>query len=126
MKKVRNLLNYDCHSIVGEINDEPSMAVPNQSLTVREILARHTRGLPVTGNINSYYDENEDDIYMPDIKTLDLSEIDDYKAKYADILKRRKKDIDDKAKADKAAEIEKYAAMERELEELRSKSTNPS
>jgi len=53
-----------------EINEQPSMTVPDQTMSVRTILERYTRGLPVNG-WTPMYDEEDD---LPDPRTLDLAE----------------------------------------------------
>lgn len=51
--------------------DGKSLTIPDQSLPLRTILERYSRGLPVSGtNAQPDWDESE----MPDIRTLDLSE----------------------------------------------------
>jgi hypothetical protein len=50
-----------------------SKTVPDQSMTVRELLERNKRGLPLTGEGHPLYHGDED--YYPNLKTMDLSEI---------------------------------------------------
>lgn len=71
MKKVKNWLNADEFEVVGEVNDLPSMTVPDDSMSIREILDRFARGLPIDGFRVPMYDEDND---MPDIRTLDFAE----------------------------------------------------
>lgn len=61
MKKHRTQNNYDYTLSPGEINYEPSKTVPNESLSIREILQHYVRGvpLPVPGR-NPYYSNTED------------------------------------------------------------------
>lgn len=69
--KVKNSLNYDYTEQQGEVNSLPSMTIPDQTMSIRTIVDRYTRGLPVTG-FTPIYDGEE--FYMPDPKTLDLVE----------------------------------------------------
>ena len=69
--KVKNSLNYDYTEQKGEVNYLPSMTIPDQTMSIRTIVDRYTRGLPVTG-FTPIYDGEE--FYMPDPKTLDLVE----------------------------------------------------
>ncbi len=69
--KVKNSLNYDYKQQEGEINTLPSMTIPDQTMSIRKIVDRYTRGLPVSG-FTPIYDGEE--FYMPDPKTLDLVE----------------------------------------------------
>ena len=69
--RVKNSLNYDYTEEKGEINTLSSMTIPDQTMSIRNIVDRYTRGLPVTGFTPVYDGE---DFYMPDPKTLDLVE----------------------------------------------------
>ena len=69
--KVKNSLNYDYIEQKGEVNNLPSMTIPDQTMSIRNIIDRYTRGLPVTGFTPVYDGE---DFFMPDPKTLDLVE----------------------------------------------------
>jgi hypothetical protein len=90
--RVRNLFNYV--EYVGEENNEPSMTVPDETMSMREILVRYAKGLPIDGGRNVYYDENDD---LPDIKTLDLAErqqlAEQYKQEIESIKTRREKNV---------------------------------
>lgn len=60
----------------GETNKQPSLTVPDQTMSLRELLHRHTRGLPLHHvERPTYYNENE----TIDLKTLDLVDIQDLK-----------------------------------------------
>jgi len=67
--KVKNSLNYDYTEQLGEVNNLPSMTIPDQTMSIRTIVDRYTRGLPITGFTPVYDGE---DYYMPDPRTLDL------------------------------------------------------
>lgn len=58
----------------GVINLLPSQTVPDQSLTLRELLVHYTRGgqLPQSQQQPAYYDEN---VFVPNLKKLDLVEL---------------------------------------------------
>lgn len=49
----------------------PSLTVPDQTMSIRTILERYSRGLPVGGRLDVIYDEDND---LPDPRTLDLAE----------------------------------------------------
>lgn len=60
--KIRNHFNYD-PSVSFETVVGPSMAVPDQSYTVKELFERMVRGLPLDDRISqraTYYDDDED------------------------------------------------------------------
>lgn len=90
----------------GEVNTLPSLTKPNQSLTVLQILDRHSRGIPV--NVSSgmpvYYGENFE---MPVWEKLDMQERLDFIARFKDDLRGAKQryvtEQEDKRKRDKEA-----------------------
>jgi len=71
-KKMITSQNYQPEE--GVINLLPSLTVPDQSLTLRELLVHYTRGgqLPQSQTQPAYYDENA---FVPNLKKLDLVEI---------------------------------------------------
>lgn len=66
---------------VGEINKEPSLTVPNQSLSVRDILQRYTMGTMIPEMSRSvYYDgledfDQSDETLKPDFDLSDATRI---------------------------------------------------
>lgn len=76
--KVKTWLNAE--PTKGEVNRQPSMTIPDQTMSLREILQRFAQGLPVTGAKVPVYDEEND---LPDIRTLDLAERDEYANQFA-------------------------------------------
>lgn len=58
----------------GERNILPSLAVPDMSLSVQEIIKRHTRGLPIFGT-EMGYDHTYDPLGGRDINSLDIEEV---------------------------------------------------
>jgi hypothetical protein len=78
MRKVITSATYSGSK--GEINNSPSLTVPDQTLTIRELLQRHTRGLPMPSHKLGEPMYNED-FELPDMKTLDLVERDELKMK---------------------------------------------
>jgi hypothetical protein len=71
MLKVRTPFNFDYGiDAKAEVNDLPSLTVPDQTMSVKEILERYARGLPLgAGERVPMYDEEDD---LPDPRTLDL------------------------------------------------------
>lgn len=60
--KIRNHFNYD-PSVSYEDVEGVSLAVPDQSYTVKELFERMARGLPLDDRISqraTYYDDDED------------------------------------------------------------------
>lgn len=76
----------------------PSKTVPDQTMSVREILERHARGLPTGGQKIPVYTETEDSDgseALPNLKYMDLAEreeiIDRYREEKEQIEERIKK-----------------------------------
>lgn len=81
MKKVRNWLNAE--PAPGEINLLPSLTIPDDSMSVQEILHRHVRGLPLSGQKVPIYDQFSD---LPDPRRLDLAEQQELRQKFTQEL----------------------------------------
>lgn len=77
MKKHKFASDYDFENIINEYlpNDEPSQTVPDQAMSIAEIMRRYAQGLPLEGEKVPFY-ENEEDIdtgnNMPDVSRMDL------------------------------------------------------
>jgi hypothetical protein len=85
--KIRNSNNYDYKEIINEKNKGIGQTIPDQNMSVREILQRHSRGMSLGAIKTPIFDIDDD---TPDIRTLDLSERAEY-AQYAkDEIKRIK------------------------------------
>jgi len=65
-KKIRNWLNYEYQEdSIPEINNEPSMTIPDETMSVSEIVRRYAQGQPISGNSGEemFYEEE-----LPDPK----------------------------------------------------------
>lgn len=60
----------------GEVNKEPSQTVPDQSLSIRTIMERYARGLPIDNTKTPIYHGDDE---IPDLRRLDLSEVQELK-----------------------------------------------
>lgn len=103
----------------GEVNTLPSLTIPEQSMTVMELMQRHSAGLPLTGHRIPIF-EGEDT--MPDLEKLDLSE------RYALMEKAQKEFNELKQKQlekRKQKTLSPYDTLKQQLEELRSSIVNP-
>lgn len=68
--------HYNSIPSKGEFNRQPSMTVPNQSMSVAEMIDRHNAGLPIQGSANPmYYGE----IDFPDFSKMDLIDLQEFK-----------------------------------------------
>lgn len=88
--KIKHSLNAKHFEVKGKVFTQPSMTVPDQSMSIKTILERYARGLPVGGRLDEYYDE--DDI-MPDYRTLDLSEIQELREEVKITFEKHKKNV---------------------------------
>ena len=68
---IRNHFNSRYFFKNMEVNDEPSLTIPDQAMTVQELLTRFASGLPLSaGRVPIYEGEEE----MTDLEKLDLAE----------------------------------------------------
>lgn len=72
MRKIQTSANYAPPK--GEINTSPSETIPDQAMSLKTLLERHTRGMPLPNNQMNLFDEDYD---LPDMKTLDLVDQDE-------------------------------------------------
>lgn len=73
MKKVRTWFNHE--PTKGEVNNQPSLTVPDQTMSMREIMLRYASGLPISGNnAEPQYDDLDSPYAGLNLNTLDLSE----------------------------------------------------
>jgi hypothetical protein len=96
----------------GENNFQVSKTQPDQSMTVRELLMRNARGLPLSGNAHPLYQGDEE--YFPDLKKLDLSEIAALRDEVQTSIEKHRAEI-----AEQNKEIAKQEAERAKLEMFR-------
>lgn len=82
--KVRNSQNYEWQAqhYHFESSTQPSMTIPEQALSIKQILERYARGLPLEGYREPQFNLTEDGEILPDITRMDLTERQEY-AEYA-------------------------------------------
>lgn len=66
-----------------QVFTQPSQTIPDETMTIDQIVRRFTKGLPLEGKQAVYLGEDE----IPDIKRMDLTEIDEYKQMLAEDIK---------------------------------------
>jgi len=88
--KIKNSLNANEFEKVYKTFTQPSMTVPDQTMSIRIILERYSRGLPIGGRLDEYYDEDDT---MPDYKTLDLTEIADLQDQVKTTFEKHRKKV---------------------------------
>ncbi len=89
--KIRKQFTSKPYDFPGEVNNSPSMTIPDMTLGVKQLLLNHTRGIhsDVGYNEPMYFDQE-----IPIIN--DLTDLDDYRQD----LKNREKALNDKIKDD--------------------------
>jgi hypothetical protein len=86
-------LNKKHHPYIGEINNQPSETIPDQSMSIRTLLDRYSRGLPISGERTPIWQQGDDFNDMPDPRTLDLAERQEFAELYQQELKSLKKTL---------------------------------
>lgn len=98
--KFKNHFNADQFESDDEINKLPGKTVPDQSMTVMDIMRNQSRGLPLTSKVPVYHG----DVEYPNLSALDLfqrhellqSITDDIKKKRAELIDKKQKAYWDK------------------------------
>lgn len=92
--KVKNMYSADLFEKNYETNHEPSLTIPDQTLSIKQILTRFASGLPIGGHKNPLYDEFESEEYIPDPRYMDLAD----RQQYAEIYKNEIQTIKESTK----------------------------
>lgn len=113
---VRSFLNRPFEP--GEPPTGPSQTVPDQTMSVREIMDRYAKGLPLDGQKVAMYEDEVDDMdeYLPDPKRLDLAEREAIKDMVKDQLKQMEERRQAKINEDKQKAKEKKIQEAEEIE----------
>lgn len=94
----------------GEVNNEPSQTIPDQNLSVKTLLERHTRGLPMQAN---YHEGEYFGIEIPRID--DLTDLEEARNR----LKQAAEEFSAKVKAELQAAEERRAEAAAAAEEAK-------
>ncbi len=108
-KIVKNALNAHEFETKGQVNNEPSQTVPDQSMTLRELLIRYAKGLPLEGARTPIWEGEEG--FERDPETLDLAE----REELAEKARQELKEIEERVKAKVA---EKKAKKRSEITDI--------
>lgn len=104
-----------------ETTDKPSLTVPDQALTIKQILDRYARGLPLGGQKVPIYDGDDYDD-MPDLTMMDEPDRIQYMMDMRDELNELKekiaydKKVEADAKAQSRTKSQRTSAQELEIE----------
>lgn len=74
LPRIRRQRTAHLDEMPTETNTEPSMTVPNMSMTVLQMLDRHRKGMPITGRQGVFTGDQE----LPDLDTMDLVDRNDF------------------------------------------------
>lgn len=118
--RVKNWLNANMFEKDYETPEGESMTVPDQTMSMREIISRYARGLPINASMrqDAYYDEFGE---FPDTSNMDLAEVQALRLQYEnelrDVNKRIREEKEKKAAVDrKKANEELYNRIKKEKE----------
>lgn len=104
-----------------EYNYQPSKTLPDQTLSLKELLDRYTRGLPISGpQMHPVFNGDED--FFPDVRRMDISEIHDLKQLVKEDIQNQKDDLTKQQTAKQKAAAAKSQA---ELDKLAPKKEDP-
>lgn len=97
-------------------SNKPSMTIPDQSLTVAELVERNKRGLPLGGNKVPVYSADPEADFVPDIAKLDLAEIQEMKEQIAAQIQEKQGLLQEYEAKKKNQKVRK---LEQEIEQLK-------
>lgn len=95
-KKFKTQYNHKPSKEDLEHNFGPSLTVPDQSLSVSELLRRHRAGLPIDGKKMTFYDDegNQETMEFPDVRKMDISEIQEMIEKNREYIKELQESVE--------------------------------
>lgn len=114
---IYNTLNYHKRKRPKEAAPGVSLTVPDQTMSLTEILRRYVRGEPITTGREPIYEsdfEYEGGGINP--KTLDISEVHEMKRKNSEYLIKTKKEEDEKSKKSRDEALRERYRLEFEAE----------
>lgn len=99
--RVKHWLNAEMFERDVEHPSGESMTVPDQSMSMREILSRFARGLPINAGLrtNAHYDEFAE---FPDTSNMDLADVQALRYQYEQELHEVNKRIREKKEKESA------------------------
>lgn len=113
IRLVRTPYNREEHPYTGQNFTQKSQTVPNQALSMRELLTKYAHGQPLTGGkfIPEYGGEEMDGINM---RTLDLTELQELAEKSTETINKFKKEQQNAEKA--ALKAQEQQRIDEEVE----------
>lgn len=74
MSKIKNPLNYNHKDYPGQKFTQPSQTVPDQTMSIKTIMDRYAKGLPIADGFTPIYED--DDLPSSGINPLTLDLVD--------------------------------------------------
>lgn len=125
LPRYRNQANYTLFKNPGEKNNGISKTTPDMTLSMREMVRRHTKGLHIDGGRVPIFNGPDDD--LPDLNTLDLADrqivLENVEKEIREINERKIKTAREAQKKRQDAEVKKLLDME--LKRLQESKQNP-
>lgn len=112
-KIIKNSLNAHEFETKGEVNNEPSQTVPDQSMSLRELLIRYAKGLPLEGARTPIWEGEEG--FDRDPETLDLAE----REELAEKAREELKEINERIKNEVSSKKKKRKSELTDIEEIK-------
>lgn len=102
-----------------ESPDPVSLTVPDETMTIQQMVARAQRGQAVVAPSSDYTGDD----HFPDLKTLDLAELEELARENQDLIKTMQEDQEkiNAEQAQRAAEAQKKAEEDQRIHEERMK-----
>lgn len=98
----------------GETNIMPSETIPNQALSIHEVLVRYGQGRTEESRTPIYFES-----MIPDLQRMDLVDIDRIAMDLSEDIKEKETSINDLIATKRAERIEAMRVAEKELEDFR-------
>ena len=114
-KAIKNWLNSEMFPKEYEMPVGVSKTIPDQTMTLRELLERFARGLPISGEKFPIYHGEEE---MPNLKTMDLSEIADLRADLDAFIEEKKMEYQTEEEEKRQQEIDRLNMVKTQFEEF--------
>lgn len=87
----------------GEVNTLPSKTIPDQTMTIKEMLIRHASGLPFQGAKVPIFEGTDSPFKGKDPKTFDMSELAEMRDEAIEREKNRLTKLKERQKQDREA-----------------------
>lgn len=109
---LRTPLNYVPEK--GEVNEQPSMTVPDMTMSIGEILTRFAQGRPLSFSTTMHYTGDD---YMPDVRSMDITEVEELRERTAARIEELTKQRDEQLRDLDTKRKEKRKKLDKILEE---------